>query len=148
MLDVVLQIAVCSPHRTLEPRWNKDSDRNHAVGVHVHEAKDFRFWEADGVKYGAGFEIDSVWKFDHELHAECPLANLVALGQTEFGIYLAADCPDRAVADDGERGLDVHAGSEASAGIAVCVGALVGETNAGESFVVEEWSADRSSRPD
>ena len=54
----------------------------------------------------------------------------MAVGQAEMRIELLADGADRAVADDRERGVDVHARREAVGRLAFFVHALVEQTDA------------------
>ena len=77
--------------------------------MHVEEAEDLGLGIAEGVEDGAGFEIDILGQVDHHLHADGPLARVMAGGHAEVFVELAAHGAHRTVADHGERGLDVHA---------------------------------------
>jgi len=112
----VLEVAVRSAHRIIEPRRHEDAERGDAPRVHVHEAEDFRLGIAERVENGAGLEFDVRRQIDDELHADGPIVLMVALGQAELFVELAADGTDGTVADDGERGADVHARIKPSAG--------------------------------
>ena len=66
----------------------------------VEEAKDLRLGKAERVQHGAGFEGGAFGQVDDELHADGPVACVMALGQAKLGVELLADGADRAVADD------------------------------------------------
>ena len=65
-----------------------------------------------------------------ELHAHGPVANVVTFGQAKLFIKLAANGTDGTICDDGERGVDVHAGREAVGGISFFVHALIEQADA------------------
>ena len=83
-----------------------------------------------------------------ELHADGPVARVVALGQAEMRVELLADRADRAVADHGQRGVDVHAGHEAVAGLALLVDALVEQAHADDLVVFDQRLGHRRAGPD
>ena len=85
--------------------------------MHIQKAEDFRLGIAEGVEDGAGFEAAVFRQIDHHLHADGPLVLVMAGGQAEVFVELAADGADRPVADDGEGGADVHAGHETASGL-------------------------------
>ena len=83
-----------------------------------------------------------------ELHAHRPIAGVVAFGQAELRVELLADGADRAVADNGERGVNVHARHEAVAGLALLIHALVEQADADDFVVLDERLGHRRAGPD
>ncbi len=148
MLDVVLQVAIGGALRIAEPRRNKDSNGDEAVGMHVEKAEDLGLGESEGVPYGAGLEGGVFRQLDDELHAQRPLAAGVALGQAEALVEALADCAHGAVADDRELRAHVHAGQEAAGGRAQLIHALIGKTDAGDAAVLGVGDAGEDRRGD
>ena len=114
----MLEVSVRRPDRAVEPGRDEDAERGQPVRIHVEEAEDLRFGVAEGVEDGARLEGATFGQLDHHLHADGPLAPVVARREPEMLVELPADRPDRTVADDGERGAHVHAGQEARVGAA------------------------------
>ena len=139
MKDEMLEIAIGSADRTAEPRRNEDADGGEAVGVNVEEAEDFRLGIAEGVKDGARFERTVFGKLDHHLHAESPFGGVRVVRNAEMRVDGAADGAHRAIADDGERSADVHAGHESILRRAAEISALIGEANSDDGVVLDQW---------
>ena len=85
-----------------------------------------------------GSSPESVAQIHHHLHADGPVANVVALRHAEVRIELAPDRADRTVGDHRQAGVDVHAGHVALRGCAGTVHALVDEANAGDPITLDE----------
>ena len=83
-----------------------------------------------------------------ELHAHGPVADVVAVRQTELFVKLAANRADRAVTNHRERGVDVHAGGEAIGGIAFFVHALIEQADTNNFFLLNERQRNRRAGPD
>src|ERR1039458_890416 len=116
VLNVMLQVAVHGARRTIEPRRNKDADRRHTAGMNIEKAEYHRLGKAEGVEDRARFEINLGPKFDDELHAQRPLADLVARWSSQALVEVVTDRANRAISDDGERRAYIHPGSEAGLG--------------------------------
>ena len=116
--------------------------------MHVEEAEDFRLGEAESVQDRAGLEWRVLGQIHDELHADRPVAHVVAFGQAEMGVKLLADRTDWAVADNGERRMDVHAWHEAVAGLALLVHALVEQAHADDLVVFDQRLGDWRAGPD
>src|SRR6478672_5988859 len=78
--------------------------------MHIEEAEDFRLGITEGVEDGTRFERAGLGKIDDHLHAEGPFALVMLLGESEFGVELAADGTHRSVADYRESRVDVDIG--------------------------------------
>src|ERR1017187_6350232 len=98
--------------------------------MHVEKAENLRLGKTERVQYGAGLERRVSGQINDELHAHGPIARVMAFRRAEALVQLLADVPDRAVADDRERGVNVHAGRETVAWRAFLVHALVEQANA------------------
>ena len=116
--------------------------------MHVEEAEDLRLGKAERVQDGAGLEGGVGGQVHDELHAHRPVARVVAFGQAELRVELLADGADRAVADDGERGVDVHARHEAVARLALLIHALVEQADADDFVVLDQRLGHRRAGPD
>ena len=148
MQHPVLEVAVGRAHRAVEPRRHEDAERRDAVGMHVEESKNLRLGITERVQHRAGFERRVFGQIHHELHAHGPVARVMASRQAEMLVELLADRADRAVADDGERGVDVHAGHEAVGGLALLVHALVEQAHADDFVVFDQRLRHRRAGPD
>src|ERR1035441_8117077 len=73
----------------------------------------------------AGFERRIRGQIHDKLHAHCPIAHMMTVGQAELRIELLADGADWAVTDDGECRVDVHPRQEAVARLALFIDPLV-----------------------
>jgi hypothetical protein len=73
---------------------------------------------------------------------------VVAFGHTKLLVQLLADGADRAVTDHGERGVDVHAGHEAVAGLALLIHTLVEQADADNLVVFDQRLRHRRAGPD
>src|SRR5208283_967645 len=112
MQHEVLQVTICRAHRAAEPRRNKDANRSQPFGMNVEKAENLRFWKPDGVQDSAGLQSTIFAEFDHHLHAERPLAELVALWHSNMRVDLATNRSHRTVAHHRQRSAQVHARSE------------------------------------
>ena len=130
MQHPMLEIAVGGAHRAVEPRRHENAERRDAVGMHVEKAEDLRLGITERVQHGAGFERRVCRQIHDELHAHGPIARVMAFRQAEMRVELLADGTDRAVADDRERGVNVHAGHEAVGGLSFFIHALVEQADA------------------
>ncbi len=150
MQHEVLQVAVGGPHGTAEPGRHEDADGGHVAGVDVQEAEDFGLGIAKGMEDGARLEAGAVRQVHDHLHADGPLALMVSVGESEFGVELAADGSHGTIAHDGEGRADIHAGEVVGLGSAVGVHALVGETHAEDAFAggIDEGFGDGHAGPD
>ncbi len=84
-----------------------------------------RFGKAEGMEDSAGCEIDFGPKLDDELHANGPLADLVAFGHSEAAIDIAAHRADRPISNDRQRSVNIHSRSKAGFWIAGAIHALI-----------------------
>ncbi len=114
----------------------------------VEEAEDLRLREAEGMQDGAGLERSILGQVHDELHAHRPIARVMALGQAELRVELLADGADRTVADDGERGVNVHARHEAVARLALLIHALVEQPDAEDFMIFDQHFGYRCAGPD
>ena len=94
-------------------------------GMHVEEAEDLRLGKPEGVQHGARLERAVLGQVYHELHAHCPVARMMAFGKAEVCVQLLSDGSDGAVADNGQGRVDVHAGHESLARLALLIQPLV-----------------------
>ena len=115
--------------------------------MHVHESKDLRLGVTEGVEDCAGFEVGMSREVDHHLHADGPVILMIAGGQAEAFVELAANGSHRSVADHGQSGPNVHAGHEAIGRIALEIGALVNEPHADHLIAVDERAGHRGGGP-
>ena len=86
--------------------------------MHVEEAEDFGFGEAECVEHEAGFQVHALAKVHHHLHADGPFPLVMARGQAEMRVQLPAYRAHRPIAHHGQGRLYVHAGHKAGFGIA------------------------------
>ena len=108
------------------------------VGMHVEEAEDLGLGKAKGVQDGARCERRVGGQIHDKLHAYRPIASMVAFRHAELRVELLADGADGAVADHGERGVDVHARHETVARFALLINALVQQPDADDLVIFDE----------
>ena len=106
--------------------------------MHVEEAEDLGLGKAERVQDGAGFERSVGGQIHDKLHAYGPITHMMAFGQAELRVKLLADGADGAIADHGERGVDVHARHETVARFALLINALVQQTDADDLVIFDE----------
>ena len=117
--------------------------------MNVEKSENFRLGESDGMQDGAGFEPAIFAEFDDHLHAERPFAGLMALRAFRIALIdVAADRSHRTVAHHRQRGVQVHARRETRVGMALKVGALIGEPHASNRVSFNQRFGDRHARPD
>src|ERR1035441_8581263 len=78
MKHEVLQVTIGRAHGTAKPRRNKDANRSQPFGMNVEKPENFRLRKPDGMQDSPGLRSTICAEFDHHLHAERPLAGLVA----------------------------------------------------------------------
>src|SRR5208283_2085832 len=90
-----------------------------------------------------------VAEFNHHLHAESPLAGLMAGRHPNVYVCVefSADCSHWTVANDSERGVQIHAGSEPWLGTSLQIGALIGEAHSGNGVTCDQRLSDGHTRP-
>jgi len=144
----VLEVAVGGADRAVEPRRHEDAERGDVARVDVHEAENLGLRESEGVKHRARLQLRVGGQIDDHLHADGPLVGVVPLGHAELAVELLAERTDRAVADHGQRGADVHARRKRAGGRAVFLDALIDEAHADDLLVLDERGGRRRGGPD
>ncbi len=148
MQHVVLEIAIGRAYRIVEPGRHEDADGSHAAGMHIEEAEDLRLRVAECMEDRAGLQIHALAQIHHHLCAHGPLMLMVAAGQAEEGVELAAHSAHGSIAHYGERGVQVHAGHVARIWVAFAIGALIEQPHAYHAPVFHQRFGDGHAGPD
>src|SRR5579884_3140576 len=106
--------------------------------MHVEEAKDFGFGEAERVNDRAGLEWRIGGKLDDHFRADGPLVARELFGHAEVTVESAPNLTHRAIANHGEPRVNIHTG----------LAVLIGKANADDGVVVDERLGNRHGRPD
>ena len=109
----------------------------------VKKTKNLRLRITERVQHGAGFERGVFRQIHDELHADGPVADVMAVRQTKNLVELAPDGADGTVGDDCQCGVDVHAGRKAVGRIALFVHALIEQADADDFGTARRSSAVR-----
>jgi hypothetical protein len=114
----------------------------------VEKSENLRLGITEGVQHGAGFERGVLGQIHNEFHAHSPVARVVAVRQTELRVELLANRTHGAVADDGERGVDVHTGRETVGWIAFFIHALIEQADTNNFLLLNERLRNWRAGPD
>ena len=95
-----------------------------------------------------GCRVDALGQIDDHLHADCPVALMVAVRHAEVFVELPADRAHGAVADHGQGRVNVHAGHEVGFRISGAIDTLIAQADAADAFLalVDDGAFDRACR--
>ena len=148
MQHPMLQVPVGGADGRFEPRRHENTERRDVIRVNIEKPKNLRLRIAEGVKDSPWFEGAALRQVHNKLHADGIIVFVMAGGEAELFVELPANWTNRTIADDGQRGANIHAGGKAVGGVALLVCPLVHEADAGDFIPFHQRFGDGGARPD
>ena len=104
----MLKVAVRGANRSILPRRDENAHGRGTIRMHVEEAENLGFREAERMDYGSRLELAAFGELHNRLHAYAPVIARVPFGKAKLLVKNAPDGTDRSVSDNCEACLHIH----------------------------------------